>query len=61
MDDWKRVKLAVQAVGVSRSKIYELDAKYGGVLKKVEGMSFANTKRLQQIIAEAPQAEKTDA
>jgi hypothetical protein len=61
MDDWKRVKLVVQSEGVSRSKMYELDAKYGGVLKKVEGMTFANTQRLQQIIAEALQTEKTNA
>jgi hypothetical protein len=59
MDDWKRIKLAVQEKGVSRSQIYVLDRKFGGVLKKVEGMTFCNTGRIQQIVAEAP--EKTDA
>jgi hypothetical protein len=53
MDDWQRVKLAVQRSGVSRSKIYELDRKYGGVLKQVEGMAFASPGRIQEIIAEA--------
>jgi hypothetical protein len=51
--EWTRLRNGVQQTGASRSKIYEIDKKYGGVLKNFEGLCMMNLGRFQQLVSEA--------
>jgi hypothetical protein len=53
-----RIKEAVKDGGVaSRRKLYDIHSKYGGVLKKLDGITVVDFVRLDEIIAAAPDAK----
>lgn len=57
MANWGRVSDATKHSCISRSKLYEIAARYRGLFRKVDGVTIVDMDLLDRIVAESPPAE----